>query len=267
MKKYKIIDFHTHPFLSDETNICSHIPYCDMSVENTKKDLQSLGISKICGSVVKMLNKKPTPLVWADVQALNDEALKLREIYGDFYIPGFHVHPAFVKESVSEIERMNKLGVKLIGELVPYMTGWGDIQPNDNRFYEILEAAEHYGMVISYHSPSERDYAPFEEMIKRFPKLTVVAAHPQEYGGLLRQLDCMGRCDNMYLDVSGSGLFRHGMLRHGISEYGKERFLYGSDYPTCNPAMFIGGVADDFLLTDEEKEYVLHKNAERILKL
>lgn len=267
MKKYKIIDFHTHPFLTNDTNICSHVPYCNMSPENTKKDLQGLGISKICGSVVSVLYTKKKSIAWEDIRALNDEALKLREIYGDFYIPGFHVHPAFVKQSIEEIERMHKLKVNLIGELVPYLTGWGDVPPDDKRFYEILEAAEHYGMVISYHSPKAEDYDPFEAMMKRFPKLTVVAAHPQEYGALLRQLECMKRCDNMYLDVSGSGLFRHGMLRRGISECGKERFLYGSDYPTCNPAMLIGGVADDFLLTDEEKEYVLYKNVERILKL
>ena len=50
----------------------------------------------------------------------NDTALELKKVYGDFYIPGFHIHPAYQEESVSEIKRMDKLGIKLIGELVPY---------------------------------------------------------------------------------------------------------------------------------------------------
>jgi predicted TIM-barrel fold metal-dependent hydrolase len=31
--------------------------------------------------------------------------------------------------------------------------------------------------------------------------------------------------------------------------------------------MFVGGVRDDFLLTDEEKELILAKNAKRLLGL
>ena len=62
--------------------------------------------------------------------------------------------------------------------------------------------------------------------------------------------------DNYYLDLSGYGIFRHGMLRHAIDEFGAERFLFGSDYPTCNPSMYIGGVLLDDLITDEEKELI-----------
>ncbi len=38
---YKIIDFHTHPFMTDNTNICKHSGYAAMSAENNKRDLQS----------------------------------------------------------------------------------------------------------------------------------------------------------------------------------------------------------------------------------
>ena len=77
----------------------------------------------------------------------------------------------------------------------------------------------------------------------------------------------MKMSENYYLDLSGYGIFRHGMLRRGIDEMGVERFLFGSDYPTCNPAMYIGGVAEDFTLTAEEKQAVLYDNAARLLKL
>ena len=57
------------------------------------------------------------------------------------------------------------------------------------------------------------------------------------------------------------------MLRHAIDDFGPERFLFGSDFPTCNPAMFVGGVALDPLLSDEEKRLVLAGNARRLLGL
>ena len=49
---YEIIDFHTHPFTDSDNNICQHQTYCDMSAENTVTYLKSLGISRMCGSVI-----------------------------------------------------------------------------------------------------------------------------------------------------------------------------------------------------------------------
>lgn len=261
MKDFEIIDFHTHPFIQRKDNICSHIDYCNMNAENTKRDLMSIGISKICGCVASFC----TPInTFDDVKAFNDEALKLRDMYGDFYIPGFHVHPAFVKESLEEVERMHSLGVNLVGELVPYLQNWNGYNYASPELYEILELCEHYDMVVSIHSC---DDDALDKLVSDHQHLQMVVAHPGEYGDLDRQLRRMSFSETMSLDVSGYGLFRHGMLRHIIDEYGADRVLFGSDYPTCNPAMYIGGVRDDFLLTDDEKEKILAGNAKRLLKL
>lgn len=80
-------------------------------------------------------------------------------------------------------------------------------------------------------------------------------------------MERMKLSENYYLDVSGYGIFRHGMLRHAIDLFGAERFLYGSDYPTCNPGMYLGGVLLDNLITDSEKELILAKNAKRVLNI
>ena len=263
--KYKVIDFHAHPFKTLDTCICAHKTYANMSMENTIKDLKGMGFDMICGSVVKSTADKTT---WEDLKALNDEALELRDFYKGFYVPGFHVHPLYKKESIAEIERMNKLGVKLIGELVPYMHSWTDY--NCSAFHEILECAEHYKMILNFHPHGEVENQPYyqeqmNEMVKKHKNLVIVAAHPGEYKNFMHHLKRMELSDNYYCDLSGGGIFRHGLLRHGIDDFGKERWLFGSDYPTCNPAMFLGGVAHDFTLTEEEKEYVFHKNAERLL--
>ena len=106
-----------------------------------------------------------------------------------------------------------------------------------------------------------------DAMVRRHPEVTFVAAHPGESTQFHRHLQRMKMSENYYLDVSGAGLFRHRMLRYGIDACGAHRFLFGSDYPTCNPAMFIGGVALDILLTEEEKQLVFAENAKRILNL
>ncbi len=256
---HKIIDFHTHPFWDDNSNICSHKEFCNMSPQATVDHLKGLGVEKICGSVIKLPFNHQGDL-WAQLVEANDLALKLKKLYGDFYLPGFHVHPDFVKESVAEIERMHKLGIKLVGELVPYIHGWSNYSCKE--FGEIIEAAAHYNMVISFHS---MDNDQMDKMVAEHKNALFVAAHPGEYNDFMRHIKRMELSDNYYLDLSGYGIFRHGMLRHGIDAAGAERFVFGSDYPTCNASMYIGGVKDDFTLTEDEKQLILYGNAKRLL--
>ena len=255
---YEIIDFHTHPFPDPAANINS---YKDEETLDTVAYLRGLGISRICGSVIYRL--RPGEDTWEVIRACNNAALDLREKYGGFYVPGFHVHPGYVRKSCEEIERMHKEGVNLIGELVPYLHGWEDY--SCAAFDEILDTAAQYNMVVSFHS-CEND-EQMDTMIRRHPNTVFVAAHPGEYPAYQRHLARIRMSKNYYLDLSGTGLFRYRMLRHGIDTCGVHRFLFGSDYPTCSPAMFIGGVALDTLLTDEEKTQVFSENAKRLLKL
>ena len=258
---FEIIDFHTHPFIKPESNICQYKNYCqDISAEKSMQDLVDLGISKICGSVVLPFDK--TNVLWDDVKNLNDIAMELKEIYGDFYIPGMQVHPSFIKESCEEIERLHKKGVKLIGEVVPYFHGWAEY--GSPEFSEILDTAEQYNMILNIHTMDEEG---INTLLKNHPKLVVVAAHPGEKPIFERHLERMKLHENYYLDLSGTGMFRHAALRNAIDTVGVERFLYGSDYPVCNPGMLLGGVLLDYTLTDEEKEYILAKNAKRLLEI
>ena len=254
---YEIIDFHTHPFPEAAANINS---YKDHGTEDQESYLRSLGISAICGSVIYRLAPGDDP--WETILACNNGALALQKQLGSFYIPGFHVHPDFVKESCDEILRMHNSGVRLIGELVPYLHGWSDYSLS--AFDEILDAAEQYNMIVSFHS---MDNDQMDTMVRRHPKTVFVATHPGEYPDYMRHLERMKFSENYYLDLSGYGLFRHRMLRYGIDTMGIHRFLFGSDYPTCSPAMYIGGVALDPLLTDAEKQQIFSGNAKRLLGL
>lgn len=255
----EIIDFHTHPFTERENNICSHTDYCNMSISGTYEMFSRLGVSRICGSVISC-SRRENESAWDKIRRNNDTALRLREIYGDFYIPGFHIHPDYIEESIAEIRRMKDLGLKLIGELVPYMDSWSNYARSE--LSVILDEAEKCGMVVNIHSDGEDE---MDELVKKHPNLIIVAAHPGEYDEFMRHLQRMKMSENYYLDLSGYGIFRHGMLRHGIDEFGAERFLFGSDYPTCNPAMYLGGVLLDTLITDEEKEKIFSLNAKRLL--
>lgn len=258
---FEIIDFHTHPFIERENNICNYINNYNMSVDSTRELFSQLGVSKICGSVIR-IKCFENESVWDKVKRNNELALRLREIYGEFYVPGFHIHPDYVDESIEEIYRMKDLGVNLVGEIVPSIDQWNNYA--SPKFSILLDEVEKCGMVISLHSVMEEE-DEMDELVKKHPNLKIVAAHPGEYPQFLRHLERMRMSENYYLDLSGYGMFRHGMLRYGIDEFGAERFIFGSDYPTCNPGMYIGGVLLDTLITDEEKEMIFSLNAKRLL--
>ncbi len=255
---FEIIDFHTHPFLTAENNICSHKRSLCMSPEDTLEVMNELNITHFCGSVIQGGNDCGE---LAKLRRNNNTALELRDRYNGRYIPGFHVHPDFVRESCEEIERMSRLGVKLIGELVPYSDKWsGDY--SSKALSEILDTAEQYDMIVSFHSMGED---AMDSMVKSHPNIKFVAAHPGEYNEFMRHLERFKLSGNYYMDISGTGIFRYGMLRRAIDSAGSDRILFGSDFPTCAPGMFVGGVLFDRTLKDSEKEKIFSLNAKRLL--
>ena len=257
--KTPIIDFHTHPYRNNDFNICQYKHDVDISYEDVRATLESIGIGRICGSAVDIVNKSIT--CREDMQRINDEALAMANEWQDFYVPGFHIHPSFLKESLDEMERMHALGVNLIGEIVPAIHGWSDYDSEE--IDVILDAALEYNMIFNFHTMNED---AIDRMVEKHPKNILVAAHPGEKDSFTRHLARMEKSENYYLDLSGTGIFRQGMLAFGIKKFGAERFIFGSDFPVCNPAVYVGGVGMDTLLSDEDKEKVFFGNADRLLR-
>lgn len=261
---YKIIDFHTHPFMNLDQNICYYKDYIDgFSVNFTKKYLNDMGISKICGMLFSRnesfnedTDKK---IIWKSIKKHNDLALELKNIYGDFYEPGFCIHPALVKESCDEIDRMHKKGVKIIGELLPHRHKYTFVSEGMD---EIINYATQKNMIINLHTC---DNDNLDAMVKKHRDTIIVAAHPGDATQIERHIIRMKESENYHLDISGTGLFRLGVLKKIIKEIGVDRLLFGTDYPVCSPAMYVGGIVLDSTFTEEEKIKIFSGNAERLL--
>lgn len=254
--KQTIIDFHTHPFHSWEENLCMYPGTYDLNIEQMKEQLVQSGITHICGSV---LSREYQPDGFESLRRLNRAALDIQEKLGDFYTPGFHIHPDYVKESCEEIAFMHQRGIRLIGELVPYMHGWKEFE--EKNFWEILDVAEQYGMVVSYHTPFDYD---MEKTIENHPHITFVAAHPGDRQRVFEQEELLKRHDNLCLDLSGTGLHRFGILKYLVNKVGAEKLLFATDYPISNPSMYVQAVLGEDI-SQQAREYIFHKNAERIL--
>ena len=80
--KYEIIDFHTHPFLSQNGNICPYKEYIDLTTENTPEYMKKAGISKMVGSAWCEKNDDESHI--EHLIRANDATIKLKE---DLNIP------------------------------------------------------------------------------------------------------------------------------------------------------------------------------------
>lgn len=250
----RIVDFHMHPYLRESENMRFY-PNGDKP-EEIQPRLTASGITHICGSIC---SRDASVSIWE----MNEIALQVKEKLGDFYTPGFHVHPAEVERSLEEIRRMDALGVKLLGEVVPYMHGWNDFLHTDY-FAELdglLGEAEKRGMVFSFHT----DWSwKMDALIEAHPTLPFVAAHPGERESVERHIARMRKYENTYLDISGTGILRLGLLEHLVSSVGADRILFGTDYPISNHDLYVH-VVRTARISDADKEKIFYENAERLL--
>ena len=249
---FPVIDAHIHPFFREENNIAAF--GAPVSADEFIAELRRAGIARACGSVIQR-----SAASFEDVRRLNREALRFRDRYPDFYIPGIHVHGAYPEESCRELELMyREHGVRWIGELVSYLMRTGEY--DGEGMFRIYETARDLGMPVNIHCS---DIAVLERILKNFPTLNLVIAHPEDLGNAKTRFELVRRYPNAYLDISGTGLFRWNMLRYAIDACGSEKLLFGSDFPICSPGMNLGGVLAEHL-SEAELRNVLSDNFLRL---
>ncbi len=254
----EVIDFHAHPgydFHRFEHGV-------DITPALFREDLVKNGISRACGSVIyTSVTRTPLEEQGEVMRELNRRALAVRGELGGFYIPGIHVHPAFARASCEEIERYVAQGVRLIGELVPYMTGWKAYACPE--MIEIARFAAERDMVMSIHPSTQEDMSRLAAEVR---DLKLVVAHLGGYGQFEANMEMMRRYDKVCFDYSAHGADRDGTLRRTIDRVGRERVLFGTDYPGIGPAADLAAVLHEDL-TDGALAAVMSGNAKRLLNI
>ena len=250
----KIFDFHTHPgydWNEKETGI-------KMTPEVFIGGLKSNGITRASGTVLKKyFHEKNFDDLGETIKELNSEAYSIYKAYPDFYSPGIHVNPDLKELSLNEIEKYGKLGVKLIGEIVRY--NW-TTEYNNYDFFDILHASTKYDMVLNFHPTNYNDV---KELVLNNKQTKIVMAHVESSPFYEEVTNLAKQCDNLYFDISGKGIFNN-LVKNTVNKVGKERVLFGSDYPGYDVKIFVDKVLNSGLL-DSELECVLWSNAVNLL--
>lgn len=255
---FEIIDAHVHPLESAAQRIGAYSDEDTMAQFDA--EMRRAGVDLYAGSVIETGDL----LDFALTRHLNRIALRLRDRFPN-YIPGIHVNGNFVEESCAELAAMKAEGVKLVGELVPYAlkTGTFDSPGMLTLFREMAKL----GMIANLHWVSKKEA---ETLVKEVPELPIIFAHPgepwaeDEWGGAKARLKFVAEHENLYMDISGTGLFRWNFLRYAVDCCGAGKIIFGSDMPTCSVGMNVYGALFEHL-SKEEFELVLSGNFRRLM--
>jgi predicted TIM-barrel fold metal-dependent hydrolase len=107
-----------------------------------------------------------------------------------------------------------------------------------------------------------------EYISQKFPHATIAFAHfgdDHEYEDIFKRIDMVAANANYYLDTSGYGHDRVGILEYAVKTIGPDRILFGSDFSINDPGTVIARIRNSFL-TPEQKQKIFSGNLQELLK-
>jgi uncharacterized protein len=172
------------------------------------------------------------------------------------------VNPQYIDEALKEIEYCrNQLGFVWVGELCNYMIPFNY---SIKEFEMLVDHVVKLNMILALHT----EYGEMEYISRRFPQATIAFAHfgdDREYEDIFRRIDIVANNPNFYLDTSGYGHDRVGVLEYAFRTIGPERVLFGSDFSINDPSTVIARIKNSFL-SNEQKQKIFSGNLEGLLK-
>lgn len=256
LQSRQVFDAHLH-CPDDSGNVWQWYPVT-RTFEEFDTYLAKTGVQRgIINSVRSQLAKTPKDFI-----AGNREVARRVEKSKGRYLGACIVNPLFIDESLREMEDCRKqLGFAWVGELVNYELRY---EYTIREFEQLVDQAVKLNMVLDVHTElDEMNY-----IIGKFPAATIVFPHfgdGNEFDHIFKRIDAVAKHPNTYLDTSGYGHDRVGMLEYAVMTIGPDRVLFGSDFSINDPATVIARI-EHALITDEQREKILSKNLEALLR-
>ena len=192
----------------------------------------------------------------------NREVSRYVERYKGRFTGACVVNPQFIDEALKEIEYChNQLGFVWVGELCNYMVPYNY---SIREFEMLVDQVVSLNMVLALHT----EHGEMEYISQKFPQATIAFAHfgdDREYDDIFRRIDMVAKNPNFYLDTSGYGHDRVGVLEYAVKSIDPDRVLFGSDFSINDPSTVISRIKNSFL-TGEQKQKIFSGNLEALLK-
>ena len=244
----KVIDMHSHIWLS--------------KYENDKADIlkavEAYNIDKVFVSGLASYTPDKE-----SVKKINDEVYKFakeepKHIKSYVYISPEHDNALDVMKS--GIEEHGAIGTKI----------WVSEKCDAFSMNQIAEQSIEYNLPVLIHTfqkamggvANESTAVNVRNLALRYPELKIVMAHIG--GNAYHGVPLIKDLKNVWVDISGTD-FLGDVLPYTIENIGAERVLFGSD----GPGAFLTSLGQvfDADISDEEREQILYKNAQKVYNL
>ena len=263
-----VIDFHTHAFpdslaaraISSLVDACGgrYTPCHDGTVRGLCNNMDSFGVDI---SVIQPVITKPS-----QTKTLNEWAATIQN---DRIISFGGVHPA-TDDYKRDIDFVCSLGLKGLKFHAEYQ----NFTVDSPEMLKIYDYAFSRGLIVLHHAGFDPAFPPpYHSSPRQFAHIAdelrggvLVAAH---FGGQ-KQWDDVEKYlvgTSVYIDTSmGFEYYPHDQFLRIVNAHGSERVLFGSDAPWSRAGDEISALKSQ-PLTDEQKENILYRNAEKLLKI
>lgn len=221
------------------------------------KYLDKSGVKRGIINSQRSFGNKPSEFI-----AGNREVARNVEKYKGRFMGACVVNPQFIDEALKEIEYCHdNLGFVWVGELCNYMVPYNY---SIKEFEMLVEHVVKLNMVLALHT----EHGEMEYISQKFPQATIAFAHfgdDREYDDIFKRIDMVAKNPNFYLDTSGYGHDRVGVLEYAVKSIGPDRVLFGSDFSINDPSTVIARIRNSFL-SNEQKQKIFSGNLEALLK-
>ena len=261
-----LIDTHVHvfpdkiaekaiPVLAASAHIA---PSTNGTISDTLKKMDKWGVDKIWGLGIAT-NAKQVHNVNTFVASVRSDRI---EPLGSLY-----PYSDNVMQDVQEVIDLGFNGIKLHPEYAAF-------NPADEILFPVYDRLEKEGLLIVFHAghdvafPNTYYAAPknIAVVAKNFPKLKIVAAHLGGYESGDEIIENYKGLDNMYIDTAlMSAAHPMDMIKKIFNFFDKKKILFATDCPWSKPEVELN-VLNQLGLTNDDKELVLYKNAEKLIK-
>lgn len=262
----KIIDFHTHAFsdtlapkalaalLKSSGN--AYNPITDLTVKELIKYMDAHGIDI---SVIQPVITKPS-----QTKGLNEWASSIQS-NRIISFGGVHPNTGDYKMDIDFVVSLGLKGIKFHPE-------FQDFALDEPKMMKIYDYALSKGLILLFHAGRDPSFPPpaktnpqkFAKLVNELKGGVIVAAHLGGHGQW-EDVEKYLAGTRIYLDTSmGFEFFSRETFIRIAKKHGIEKILFASDSPWSDTEKEIETLAS-LSLTDEEKENIFYKNAQRIL--
>jgi predicted TIM-barrel fold metal-dependent hydrolase len=261
-----VIDFHTHIFPDSlaERAIAALVenapgaePKTNGTISGLRESMKKYGVAK---SVLLPIATKPS-----QVSTINKSC---KALMSDDCIPFGTLHPDIpsFRDEIALLKSLDVKGIKFHPE-------YQDFYIDDAKLFPLYEALEAERMIVVFHAgkdpgPFSCDHAlppAFRKIHENFPRLRMSAAH---MGGwqVWNDVEKYSVDLPIYFDTAAVREYLPvPEFMRLAGKHGTDRIVFGSDSPWYDQGIDIRWISE-LPLTDDDKDRILYKNAETLLR-